>query len=171
MGEHNERGDLWDESCTTHEHLVLASPAMLIHMEVSMASIHQVKGYPVADCGSDCVRIVATMKVKLRAMRKRKTVIQLQIDLLRTNNEHSKKIQQLTSERIEDNEAAECLEGRYDPFRDALTESAQLVLPVVERASKQKWITAPILQKMDQRRLAKGNEALYNLLDREIRQE
>ena len=32
-------------------------------------------------------------------------------------------------------------------------------------------MTAPILQKIYQRRLAKGNEALYNLLDREIRQE
>ena len=32
-------------------------------------------------------------------------------------------------------------------------------------------MTEPILQKMDQRRLATGNEALYNLLDREIRQE
>ena len=32
-------------------------------------------------------------------------------------------------------------------------------------------MTAPILQKMEQRRLAKGNLALYNLLDREIRQD
>ena len=32
-------------------------------------------------------------------------------------------------------------------------------------------MTAQILQKMDQRRLAKGNDALYNLLSREIRQE
>ena len=32
-------------------------------------------------------------------------------------------------------------------------------------------MTATILQKMDQRRLAKGNVALYNLLDREIRQD
>ena len=30
-------------------------------------------------------------------------------------------------------------------------------------------MTTPILQKMEQRRLAKGNVALYNLLDREIR--
>ena len=51
------------------------------------------------------------------------------------------------------------------------SKGAQLVFPVVERTTKQKWMTAPILQKMDQRRLAKGNEALYNLLDREIRQE
>ena len=32
-------------------------------------------------------------------------------------------------------------------------------------------MTAPILQKMDQRRFAKGNETVYNLLGREIRQE
>ena len=32
-------------------------------------------------------------------------------------------------------------------------------------------MTALILQKMDHGRLAKGNDALYNLLDREIRQE
>ena len=32
-------------------------------------------------------------------------------------------------------------------------------------------MTTPILQKMEQRRLAKGNAALYNLLDREIRQD
>ena len=32
-------------------------------------------------------------------------------------------------------------------------------------------MTAPILQKMEQRRLAKGNVALHNLLDREIRQD
>ena len=43
----------------------------------------------------------------------------------------------------------ECLEDRYEQFRYALTESAQLVFPVVERTVKQKWMTAPILQKMD----------------------
>ena len=32
-------------------------------------------------------------------------------------------------------------------------------------------MTAPILQKMEQRRLAKGNVAIYNFLDREIRQD
>ena len=52
-------------------------------------SLHQVKGYPKTDCGSDYVPVVATMKVTLGAMRKNKTVIiKLQIDLLRTNNEH-----------------------------------------------------------------------------------
>ena len=52
-----------------------------------------------------------------------------------------------------------------------MTESAQQVLPEVERTARHKWMTAPILQKVEQRRLANGNVALYNLLDREIRQD
>ena len=52
-----------------------------------------------------------------------------------------------------------------------MTESAQPVLPEVERTARQKWITAPTLQKMEQRRLTKGNVALYNLLDRLIKQD
>ena len=82
----------------------------------------------------------------------------------------TKKFQQLTSERIKYNEDVECLEDRYEQFKYALTESVQLVLPVVERTGKHKLMTAPILQKMDQRCLAKDNEALYNLLGREIKQ-
>ena len=62
------------------------------------------------------------------------------------------------------------IEARYQHFWETLTESAQQVLPEVERTARQKWMTAPILQKMEQRRLAKGNVALYNLLYREIRQ-
>ena len=67
--------------------------------------------------------------------------------------------------------AIDDIEARYQHFRETLTESAQQVLPEEERTARQKWMTAPILQKMEQRRLAKGNVALYNLLDREIRQD
>ena len=67
--------------------------------------------------------------------------------------------------------AIDAIEARYHNFRETLTESAQKVLPEVEKTDRQKWMTAPILQKMEQRRLAKENVALYNLLDREIRQD
>ena len=63
-------------------------------------------------------------------MRKRKTVKKMQIDLLRTNYEYRKKIQQLSSERIKYNEDVECRKGRYEQFRYALTKSAQLLLTV-----------------------------------------
>ena len=68
--------------------------------------------YPKADCGSDHVPIVATMKVRLRTMRNRKTIVKLQIYFLRTNNEHSQKNQQMTPERMKDNDVVELPEGR-----------------------------------------------------------
>ena len=67
--------------------------------------------------------------------------------------------------------AIDDIESRYQHFRETLTESAQQVLPEVVRTPRQKWMSAPILQKMEQRRLAKMNVALYNFMDREIRQD
>ena len=67
--------------------------------------------------------------------------------------------------------AIDDIEARYQYLWETLTESAQQVLPEVERTAIQKWMTAPILHKMEQRRLSKWSIALYNLLDREIRQD
>ena len=63
------------------------------------------------------------------------------------------------------------IEARYQHFRETLTESAQQVLLEVDRTARHTWMTAPILQKMEQRRLAKGNIAFYNLLDIKIIQD
>ena len=53
-------------------------------------TITQVKGYPGADCGSDHVPIVATMKVKLRTPKRKKEDVKLQLDLLTSDNEYSR---------------------------------------------------------------------------------
>ena len=133
-------------------------------------AITQVKGYPGAACGSGHVPIVATMKVKLRTL-KRKEDVKLQLDLLTADNEYSRQYNQNVSERMTGINAIYDIEARYQHFRRTLTESAQQVLQEVERTASQEWMTAPILQRMEQRRLAKGNVALYNLPDREIRQD
>ena len=62
------------------------------------------------------------------------------------------------------------VEDQYIKFRNALTESAQQLLPDVDRTTKQKLMTAPILQKMNQSPLAKGDDDLYNFLYKEIKQ-
>ena len=94
LGERNERGDLWVEWCTTHEQVIMNTWSQhhqrhlytwksqgdciqnqIYYITINRRfrnSIHQVKGYPGADCGSDHVPIVATIKVRLKAMRKRK---------------------------------------------------------------------------------------------------
>ena len=93
------------EWCTTHDQVIInnwfqhhqrhlyiwKSPGDCVRNQIDYItinrrfrySIHQVK-----DHGGDHVRIAATMKVRLRTMRKRKTVKKLKIDLLRTNNEY-----------------------------------------------------------------------------------
>ena len=120
--------------------------------------------YPGADCASDHVPVIATMRVKLRKMKITKTVMKLQFDLLRTDYEYTTQFQRHISEHMEGINAIDNVEDRYIKFRNALTESAQQVLPDVDITAKQKWMTAPILQKMNQRRLARGDEDLYNLL-------
>ena len=134
-------------------------------------AITQVKGYPGADCGSDHVPIVVTMKVMLRTLKRKKEDVKLQIDLLTADNEYSRQYNQKVSERMAGINAIDDIEARYQHFRETLTESAQQVLSEVERTARHKWMTAPILQKMEQRRLGKRNAALYNLLDRKIRQD
>ena len=49
-------------------------------------AITQVNGYPGADCGSDHVPIVATMKVKLRTLKRKKADVKLQLDLQTADN-------------------------------------------------------------------------------------
>ena len=127
-------------------------------------SILQVKGYPGADCASDHVPVITTMRVKLRKMKITKTVKKMQFDLLRTDDEYTTQFQRHISEHMEGINTIDIVEDRYIKFRNALTEPAQQVLPDVDRTAKQKWMTAPILQKMNQRRLAKGDNDLYNLL-------
>ena len=111
-------------------------------------AITQVKGYPGADCGSDHVLIVATMKVKLRTLKGKKVYVKLQLDLLTADNKYSRQYNQKVSERMADINAINDIEARYQHFRETLTESAQKVLPEVEKTVRQKLMTSPILQKM-----------------------
>ena len=139
-----------------------------IRLITSLCAITQVKGYPGADCGSDHVPIVATMKVMLRTRKRKKADVKVQLDLLTADNEYSRQYNQTVSERMAGINAIDDIEALYQQFRETLMEFAQQVLPEVERTARQKWMTSPILQKMEQRRLAKGNVARYNLLDRTV---
>ena len=193
LGERNDCGDLWVDWCATHEQVIMdtwfqhhqrhlyiwKSPGDGVRNQIYYITMNkrfrnaitQVKGYPGADCGRDHVPIVATMNVKLKTLKRKKVYVTLQLDLLTADNEYSREYSQKVSERMPDINAIDDIEARYQHFPETLTESDQQVLPDVERTARQKWMTVPILQKMEQRRLARGNASLYNLLDREISQD
>ena len=100
------------------------------------------------------------MRVKLRKLKITKTVKRLQFEILRTDDKYTIQFQRHISEHMEGINTIDNVEDQYIEFRNALTESAQQVLRDVDRTAKQKWMTAPILQRMNQRRLAKGDDDL-----------
>ena len=112
LGKTNYRGDLWVDWCATHEQVIMKtwfqhhqrhlytwkSPGDGVRNQIDYITISkrfrnaitQVKGYPGADCESDHVPIVPTMKVKLRTPKRKKPDVKLQLDLLTADNEYSR---------------------------------------------------------------------------------
>ena len=108
LGERNDHGDLWIDWCVTHGQVIIntwfkhhqrhlytwKSPGDGVRNHIDYITMNkrfrnaitQVKGYPGADCGSDHVPIVATIKVKLRTLKRKR----LQLDSLSADNEYSR---------------------------------------------------------------------------------
>ena len=75
-------------------------------------AITQVKGYHAADCESDHVQIVATMKVRLRTLKRKEADVKLQLDLLTADNEYSREYSQKVSERMTGINAIDDMDAR-----------------------------------------------------------
>ena len=134
-------------------------------------SILQVRGYPGADGGSDHVSIVATLRMKLKMLKLKKSGDKLETQLLKTDDKYREQYQQRIANQLNDIDAIDQLEDRYDRFVSIVTTSAQETLPKVYVKPKQKWITKYILDKMDTRRKAKPNTDVFKQLDEEIKSE
>ena len=139
LGERNYRGDLWVDWCATDEQVIMntwfqhhqrhlytwKSPGDGVRNQIDYITMNkrfrnaitQVKGYPGADCGSDHVPIVATMKVKLRTLKRKKEDVKLQLDLLTEDNEYSREYSQKISVRMTGINAIDEIEARYQHFR------------------------------------------------------
>ena len=191
LGSRNERGDMWVDWCMTHDQVIMntwfqhhkrhlytcKSPGDGVRNQIDyitinkrfLNSILQVKGYPGADGGSDNVPIVATLRMKLRMLKQKKSGDKLETQLLRTDDKDSEQYQQIITNQLNDIDAMDQLEDRYDRFVSILTTSAQDTLPKVYVKPKQKWMTKYILDNMDTRRKAKPNTDVYKQLNEEIK--
>ncbi len=193
LGERNERGDLWVEWCSANDQVIMntwfkhhnrhlytwKSPGDGVRNQIDYITINrrfrnsvmQVKGFPGADCGSDHIPIVSTIRVKLRQLKRKTNQSKLQVELLRTDQEYKMQYHKQVCKRLSGIDEKDEIGDRYAHFTTALTEAAKDVLPTSDPVSKQKWMTKEILQKMDDRRKAKGNNILYSKLDKEIKRE
>ena len=95
----------------------------------------------------------------------------METQLLRTDNKYREQYQQRIANQLNDTDAIDQLEDRYDRFVSILTTSAQETLPKVYVKPKQKWMTKDRLDKMDIRRKAKPNTDVYKQLDEKMKSE
>ena len=89
------------------------------------------QGYPGADGGSDHVPIVATLRMKLMMLKQKKAGDKLETKLLKTDDKYRAQYQQRIANQLNDIDAIDQLEDRYDRFVSILTTSAQETLPKV----------------------------------------
>ena len=107
-------------------------------------SVTQVKSYPLADCGSDHNPIVATVRVKLRKLMRKRSQPKLQSDLLKSENEYRQKFRQQVSACIRDMVRTDELGTRYTEFSNILIGATEQIVPVETWRANQRWMTKEI---------------------------
>ena len=141
-------------------------------------SVLDVRTFPGADCYSDHVPVVASMKIKLKKIKRRKTNEKLNLKLL-TTDEQLKEAYRIEVENRygvlsneEPIEGEEELDGEWGRLQGALTEPAREMVPKREGGRRQRWMTEEILNKMKERRLQKDRDPQrYEELNREVRRD
>ena len=195
LGERNDRGDALISWCKSNETAIMntwfknhkrrkytwVSPNSQTRNQIDYIMINQrfrnaVKqccSYPGADINSDHNLVIAKVQLKLRKLQTMKQQPKLQLKRLREDKEVRKQFQIEVSNRFEVLQRCEenDIEEEWCNFEGVLNESAQAIIPKTSRKKKQKWMTNSILDMMDERRKAKGNDSRkYKELDREINQ-
>ena len=195
LGEQNDRGKTWIDWCVQTEQVILnsffeqhprrlwtwKSPGDRYRNQIDFVTINRrfrnavirVRTYPGADCDSDHVPVVATVKVRFRKLNTQTTAAtQRQSDLLLKGTVHHAKYAQAISEGLNE---VKTMQGNatemYAVLQSTLLKAAEQVLPKKERRSRKKWMTEEILKMMEERRRAKGQDDLYLMWNRRIRQE
>ena len=151
LGSRNERGDMRVDWSMTHDQVIMntwfqhhkrhlytwKSPGDGVKNQIGYIAINkrfrdsilQVKGYPSADNGSDHVPIVTTLRMKLRMLKQKKAGDKLENQLLITDDKYREQFQEKIANQLNDIDAIDQLEDRYDRFVSILTTSTQETLP------------------------------------------
>jgi len=132
-------------------------------------SITSCKSMPGADCGSDHVPVVGTMRVKLKKLKKGKTTPKLQINLLEKDQELKKTYTISVQNKFSALEELTTAEEKWQKMKETILEVATEHIPKTKRKEDKKWITPEILNLMEERRKAKSDETKYKQMDRLVK--
>ena len=190
IGEKNERGERLIEWCKEHNLAIMntwfknhprrcwtwKSPGDRTRNQIDFILIQQryrnsitsCKSMPGADCGSDHVPVIGTMKLKLKRPKNAKTSPKLQLNLL-GNEELREKYNISVRNRFSELEKLTTVEEKWELMKESIVESAREHIPVSKRKEDKKWMKTEILQLMEERRKAKNDELKYKELDKQVK--
>lgn len=132
------------------------------------------KTIPGADVNSDHVLVVATVRLKLKHLKKPKNKPKKSIELLGKNNEMTDRYAMEVRNRdavLEDEVENAKAEEQWNILTEAIQKGMKEVIPDNRRRKKKLWMTE-ILYMMDETRILKGrDEVQYRIKNIEIKRE
>ena len=193
IGEKNDRGDRLIEWCKQHNLAAMntwfknhprrcwtwKSPGdrtrnqidYILVQERHRNSMTSCKSMPGADCGSDHIPVVGTLRIKLKKLKKPKTSPKLQLNLLEKDEIMRESYTVSVKNKFSALEGLTTAEERWQSMKESILESASEHIPTAKRKEDKKWINSDILKLMDERRKAKGNEIKYRELDKRVKKQ
>ena len=132
-------------------------------------SILSCKSMPGADCGSDHNPVIATMRLKLKKLKKAKRTAKLQINLLQSDHDIKEAYKISIQNRFEALDQLTEVEEMWEMMKDNISEAAKEHIPVTKRKEDKKWMKPEILELMEERRKAKGDEEKYKELNKLVK--
>jgi len=191
IGEINSRGERLIEWCKEHDYIITntwfqnhprrcwtwMSPDKRTRNQIDFIlapkrfrnAIISAKSMPGADCGSDHIPVVCTMRIKLKRIRKKKQPSKFQYNLLKRDNELKEKFNVSVENKFAALDQTTEIENKWEMLKESLTEITEEHIPKKEGKEHKKWITSEILRMMEERRKCKNNIVEYQRMDKQIK--
>ena len=112
--------------------------------------------YPGADCGTDHVPVVATLRMKLKKLKKPQCKENFDRGLLSSKNEFTEKYQKFVEQNREKILTIKESLSLFKAFSGTITKALNDYIPKHNKKEQKTWITEDIKELFDKRRKAKG---------------
>ena len=132
-------------------------------------SVRSAKSMPGADCDSDHVPVVCSVRIKLKKVHKSKVQPKYHVDYLTTNDTMKEQYSVSVKNKFDALSKITSAREKYEVLKQCIIESVQENIPVVTRKQHKKWITEEILNLMETRRKSKNDVNKYKEINRSIK--